>query len=223
MVKLTDMRNVFIWVFTLISTLTFGQSKEDHLEPTECYFDTRDLDYYSFIYKHLIKDLSYDPVARMLVLPSFSAENVVSIEGVDRDNREYRKFKVIYKTCKKSIYYEKRRNLTKVITYENEIDSASVRLVRQIFKLILSDTKYNKNDLSGLDGETYIFSGFFLGFGTQTGQIWSPRGGTKMSALVELGNCLIQIAKSYDNVDRKKYKIDLKIKGENLLTKLTQD
>ncbi len=203
--------------------MTFGQPKEDHLEPTDCYFDTNDLNYYSSIYKHLIKDLSYDPVARMLVLPSFSAENVVSIEGVDRENREYRKFKVIYKTCKKSIYYKKRRNYTKISTYENEIDSVTVRLVNQIFKLVLSDTRYNKNVLSGLDGETYIFSGFFIGFGTQTGQIWSPDEGTKMSGLVELGNTLIQFAKSDNNVDRDKCKMNLRIKGENLLTRLNQN
>ncbi len=198
---------------------TFGQSGEDHLEPTEGYFSLyrHQYEYYPFIYKYLIKDLAWDPVARILTIPSFSGENVLSIERVGPEDK---KFKVIYKTCKESIWYKKDKGSIEVLSFEKDIDSTTVELLRKIFEKVLADTRYNCKGRFGLDGVTYVFTGFSLGFGVRSGEIWSPANGTKMHDLIELGDLLIELAKTENNDNRKKLEDDIKIKGNRLLKRM---
>lgn len=213
------MRRSLILLLIPFSLSTFGQSREDHLEPTEGYFSLyrHQYEYYPFVYKHLINDLSWDPVARILTMPSFSGENVLSIEST---NKEDTKFKVIYKICKESIWYKKNNDSIEVISFENDIDSTTVILIKKIFGKVLADTRYNKKASAGLDGVTYVFTGFFLGFGVRSGEVWSPANGTKMHDLVELGDLLIELAKSDNSDNRMKLESGIKIKGERLLKRL---
>jgi hypothetical protein len=210
------MRRILIIVLTYVSFATFGQSSGDHLEPTEGYFNMygHHYDYYPFIYKHLIKGLSYNTVARIVTLPSFSPENVLSIETTD--NRK--SYKVIYKICKKSIWYSDNRDKTNVIKYEKEVDSAIVNLIEKVFDKALLQTKYYEDFRMGLDGVNYIFSSKI-----KAGQVWSPKEGTKMNDLVELGELLIAFAQSDGNDDRVKLNQEIMDRGRKLLSRLSGD
>ena len=215
------MRRVLILIGTVFSLTTFGQSAGDHLEPTGGYFNMyrHEYEYYPFIYKHLIKDISWNPIARVLTLPSFSPENVLSIESIDREEKI---FKVIYKVCKESIWYrEGDKNDIEVIKYEVGIDTTTVNLIRRVFTKAISETRYYEDPGMGLDGVTYIFSAFELGAGIRAGEVWSPDEGTKMNDLVEFVDLLISLAKSDKEDDRLKLRKQIKDKGDKLLKRLS--
>src|SRR5690606_19701055 len=148
-----EMRRVLILIGTVFSLTTFGQSAGDHLEPTGGYFNMyrHEYEYYPFIYKHLIKDISWNPIARVLTLPSFSPENVLSIESIDREEKI---FKVIYKVCKESIWYrEGDKNDIEVIKYEVGIDTTTVNLIRRVFTKAISETRYYEDPGIGVIGK----------------------------------------------------------------------
>lgn len=210
------MKRILIIFLTYVSLTTFGQPNGDHLEPTEGYFNMygHHYDYYPFIYEHLIKGLSYNTVARMVTLPSFSPEYVLSVETTDNG----KSFKVIYKICKESIWYSEKRDKIKVIKYEKDLDSAMVNLIEKIFDKVLLKTKYYKDFRMGLDGVNYIFSSKI-----KAGQVWSPKDGTKMNDLVELGELLIEYAQLNSNDDRLKLNQEIMDRGKKLLSRLNGD
>ena len=216
------MRRLLILLLPLLSLTTFGQPGEDHLEPTDGYFNMYGFlhDYYPFIYEHLIKDLSDNPVARMLMLSSFSPENVVSIESADSEEKSY---KVIFKECKENLWYKENKNTIEVTAYEQDIDTATVNLVRKVFKKVFFKTSYYDNNLMGPDGVRYIFTGFVLDSGIRTGEVWSPDEGTKMDELVGLGESLIRLAKANNDDDRLKFNKEIKDKGQRLLKRLRSE
>jgi hypothetical protein len=208
-----------------MSSRIFGQSlmepnDQDHLEPPESYFAIWDheKDYFPFIYKHLLKDLSDRPVARLLILPSFFPENVVSVESMDKDDLKYR---IIYKTCSESVWKRKNRNAVEVIKYEGEVDSAIVNVIKKVFRIALLKTRYNEIDGIGFDGVSYIFSGTFGLSATLSGEIWSPNEGTKMYELVEFGESMIALAKADNNSDRQRLKKEIKENGERLFKRIS--
>lgn len=224
--KMKDPDNTFRGYFLKVSTLifltllslrVFGQT-EDHLLPTENFFSLykHEIEYYPYISKHLLKDLSDSPLARMITLPSFSPENVVSVESVDKDEKT---FKVIFITGKESIWYKTNKNTLETTRYEETIDTSLVTIIKKVFKKATSQVRYMSDDswAGGLDGVTYIFSAFAVGQGNRSGQVWSPDQGTKMNELVEFGDAMIQLAKSDNDNDRLKFKKEIKAKGERLL------
>jgi len=215
------MRRVILTFFTLLSLSVFGQ-KEDHLFPTDGFFSLyrHQRDYYPYIHKHLIKDLSDAPLARIITLPSFSPENVLSVESTDKEEKTY---KVIFITGKESIWYKKSKNTLEIVRYEEPIDTSLVSIIRKVFKKATSQVKYESDDSwghHGLDGVTYIFTTFVAMQGNRSGEVWSPDPATKMSQLVEFGQTMIQLAKSDNDNDRLKFKKEIKDKGEKLLSDL---
>lgn len=217
------MARIFISLLLIITSLsTFGQSGEDHLEPAEGYFNMYKYryDYYPFIYKHLIKDLSDRPIARMLTLPSFEPENVLSIEAYNHKGKGY---KLIYRVCKESIWYKQDKDSVEVVEYEKEIDSTMAGLIEMIFQKVLLETKYFEDSQMGLDGVNYIFSGFNGYFGIRAGEVWSPSKGTKMYELVLIGDYLIELAKSDNDTDSLVFKNAIMRQGEKLLKRLEDE
>jgi hypothetical protein len=216
------MKQTCIVFLTLLSLITQGQiDKIDHLEPARNLFSLykHEQDYYPFIAKHLLNDLSDVPIARMLMLPSFSSENVLSIESADNGKT----YKAIFKICKESIWYKKNRNAIEVTRYEEPIDTSLVNLIGNVFQVVTSETMYPPVGVppsTGLDGTTYYFSSFAGLGGMRAGTVWSPSPGTKMNALVEFGEVIIQFAKSDNDTDRMKFKKEIKDKGNKLLLTL---
>ena len=213
------MKSLALTFLTLVSVSSFGQ--EDHLVPTGDYFNlyNHERDYYPYIYKHLFKDLSDTPLARVLTLPSFSPENVLSVENVDKEKENY---KVIYVIGKESIWYKKNRNALEVMRYEEPIDTTLVRIISRVFRQATAQVKYPSEDsyAIGLDGVTYVFTTFVAGHGNRSGEVWSPDEGTKMNQLVEFTQALIQLAQSDNDNDRTKFKEAIRRKGQRLLVAL---
>ena len=213
------MRSFVLTFLTLVSLSSFGQ--EDHLLPTGDFFNlySHERDYYPYVYKHLFKDLSDTPLARVITLPSFSPESVLSIENVDREKENY---KLIYVIGKESIWYKKNRNTLDVTRYEEPIDTALVRIIRRVFKAATTQVKYLSDDSwgAGLDGVTYIFTTFVVGQGNRSGEVWSPDEGTKMIQLIEFAQALIQLAQADSDNDRVKFRKEIRKTGERLVIDL---
>jgi len=213
------MKSFALIILTLVSLTSFGQ--EDHLLPTGDYFNLykHERDYYPYVYKHLFKDLSDTPLARVLTLPSFSPENVLSVENADKEEENY---KVVYVIGKESIWYKKNRDVLDVMRYEEPIDTTLVRIIASVFKQATAQVKYLSDNSYGIgtDGVTYVFTTFVAGQGNRSGEVWSPHEGTKMNQLVEFSQALIQLTQSDNDNDRIKFKEEIRRKGQRLLIDL---
>lgn len=194
-------------------SLTVLAQPEDHLEPTDGYFNmhAHHYEYYPFIYKHLLKDLSGRPVAQMLTLPSRTPESVVSIERT----RGSELYKVIYKVCKESIWFSKDREKNEVITYEKDIDTTMVFLIQQVFEEMLLETRYYEGIYLSLDGVTYIFCSK-----AKSGKVTTPRNETKVNDFAALGLLMIELAKSNNKDDELRIQTEIKTRAKGLLNKL---
>jgi hypothetical protein len=77
--------------------------------------------------------------------------------------------------------------------------------IRGVWKKMLLDVRHPKEPRDGLDGITYHFSAFFVGWGELSGEAWSPDAESKTGRLVSLAEALGDYARG---------KVDL-----NMLTK----
>ena len=203
-----------IFILTILFSGTKIVAQSDHLEPANSVFTILDyqFEYYSQVRNILFKDLDDNPEFRSLVMPSFSPENVLNI-GLNHDTKKYF---VSYHIGNESIWYSENKEKIKVIKRKKEISQESVELIKELYKIAISKTKYIEKDYIELDGETYYFS--INDHGQKTGITWSPTKGTIMAELVLIGNELIKMTeekKSLVSINQ-----DLKIRIENLIKKI---
>lgn len=213
------MRSVILTFWIVVSLESFAQ--DDHLLPADGFFNlyTHEREYYPYIYKHLLKDLSDTPLARLITLPSFTPESVLSVESVGWNKEDY---KLIYVIGRESIWYKKNKNTLEVTRYEEPLDTDLVGMIREIFKEVTAQVRYLSDDSRsvGLDGITYVFTTFVAGQGNRSGQVWSPDEGTKMNRLIEFTRVMIQLAQSDSAIERQTFKNELRRKGSRLLVDL---
>lgn len=185
----------FFLLFILIPIFAKAQgySYYDHLIPGSDIYSIFDyqFNYYSNVRTVLFKGLSDKPEIRLLVIPSFTPENVLDIQKDEENDNYY----LIYHICERRIWSNKNKEEIKVKEYKAEIDSASVQLIKSLFLKAIKQTKYPENEIDGRDGITYHF--FAWDHGLKTGTVWSPQT-PKMRQLVEIGNELINLAKKSD-------------------------
>jgi hypothetical protein len=191
-----------------------AQDKGDHLEPVGSIYDIYDFqfEYYSKVRKVLFKGLTDSPEIRFQVMASFTPENVLDIE-FDRNNSQYY---IVYHICETMIWDNKKWDKVKVQVYKTEIDKESVELIKSLFDIAITQTKFPENETMRLDGAEYYFS--INKFGLKSGTVWSPSDETKMRKLVDIGYELIKLAKSKE--DLVKIDKDLRKKIENLIEEL---
>ncbi len=210
------MKRVLALIFIL--TITFSTIKivaqSDHLEPANSIFNIMDyqFEYYSQVRNILFKDLDDNPEFRFLVMPSFSPEKVLNI-GL---NHETKKYFISYHIGNKSIWYSENKEKIKVIKRKKEISQESVELIKELYKIAISKTKYIEKDYFGFDGVTYYFS--INDHGQKTGITWSPTEGTIMAELVLIGNEIIKMTEEKESLVS--INQDLKIRIENLIKKI---
>lgn len=203
---------ILLWLFNIIPNK--ASAADNHLEPVRSIFDNYDyqFEYYTKVRKVLFEGLSGTHEIRFQVMPSFTPESVLEIEVDDETNKYY----LVYHICEEKIWNNENWDKVKVIKYKTEIEKESVDLVKSLFEVTISQTRYPVEFNGGSDGETYYFSVF--NFGIKSGRVWSPSKGTKMDKLVNIGNELIKLAKSkvkFVKIDR-----ELREMIENLILEL---
>lgn len=191
------MKNFKYFKFSLtllfIGNITNAQS--DHLSPLNDIFAIYkyQFEYYSKVRTILFNGLSDRPEIRFLIMPSFTPENVLDIE-FDRKNNKYF---IVHNICEKMIWSNENWNQSKVLTYKKGISKESVDLIKALFKIAISKTRYSDDGLLGVDGENYQFS--INDYGIKTGHVWSPGKGSYMYRLVDIGLQLIELTKYNEN------------------------
>lgn len=170
-----------------------AQTENDHLEPIDSFWELFDyqFDYYPKVRKVLYEGLTEKPEVRFLVMPSFTPENVLDIQ-----KEEGGKYFLVYHIGEKRIWNNEKWDSVKVKEYKVEIDREPVELVKKLFLKAIFQTKYKEKYDRGFDGVDYYF--FAWHYGLKSGQIWIPSETEKpkMSKLVEIGNDLIELAKT---------------------------
>lgn len=208
--------NRFLIILFLLCNVAenYGQDSGDHLEPVGSIYDIYDFQfaYYSKVRKVLFEGLTNFPEIRFQVMPSFTPENVLDIEY----DTEKGKYYLVYHICEKMIWYNEKWDEIKVDKYRTQIDEESVELIKTLFDIVISQSRFFDEETIGFDGTNYYFS--IKRNGLKSGTVWSPSAGTKISRLIEIGYELIKLAKSEKELV--KIDIDLQKKIENLIDKL---
>lgn len=91
---MTALNYVTLYINTLFITIPIvckAQTYTDHLIPDSGIYGIFDyqFDYYSNVRKVLFKELSDKPEIRLLVMPSFTPENVLDIQKNNKDGNYY--------------------------------------------------------------------------------------------------------------------------------------
>jgi hypothetical protein len=164
---------------------------QDHLEPSDGVFGELEImsNYYDQVKEILFKDLSYRPMAQLVIIPSFSKEVVWQIYQPQDSDKYYS----IFRTGTANIWYnqyEVKPKKIEAITKEVEISKETAELINDLFTAAVYTVKYASEDGTiGLDGTTYYFSVFY--YGMKSGTTWSPSKDSKMGQLVEICQELI--------------------------------
>lgn len=188
------MKLVIICLTFLLINCTLMKSQTDHLEPLDGIFSIYNFEFeYSIKVRNILfEGLSDSPEIRFLILPSFSPENVLDVHY----SKKHNKYFMVYHICDTMIWDNKDLKSIKVLEYKKEISKKSVDLIKSLFKNAVLKTKYSDDKTIRLDGVVYYFS--YNEMGIKSGKIWSPKVGSKMDRLVEIGLELIELSKNND-------------------------
>lgn len=170
----------------------------DCLEPEEGYLVSYAYaaNYYPKLRELLYAGLGDSPVARVVVLPSFAPEYVISID------QKARTYYLTYRVCQTSLWsaLAKKGKQVAVDTKTVELSQELATAVARLFNAAVDQTKYPEPIPSmNSDGTTFTFSTFRMGIGLRGGKTWSPQDGTHMGALVALVSHLQRIATAPDD------------------------
>jgi hypothetical protein len=186
-------RNLFLFGCCCFYVLSAqAQQAEDHLQPSQGYFFSYSYaaSYYPKVQQALYAGLSASPLARVVVLPSFAPEYVVSID------QKGPKYYLTYQVCQASLWaaLQQRGKQVAIATKAVEVSQELATVIQQTFNTAIAQTKYPKPITQiRSDGTTFVFSAMQRGIGLQGGETWSPSAGN-MGALVTLVDHLKQVA-----------------------------
>lgn len=174
---------IIIGIF--LSHISKVNSQIDHLQPIQGIFGSYDyqVEYYSTVRKYLYEGLEERPSFRLIVLPSFTEEYLITTKEKDG------KIILLMRKAKKNIWYASQKDKSKKIKIKNfeiEIDSITKDIFFSVFNYALDETKYEESDIVMNDGINYIFQTAEYGQDKKIGHVWSPKDKTKMGQLVNI-------------------------------------
>lgn len=206
---------LLIIIFGILFCIPKTSAQSNNLEPVESIFDefNYQFEYYSLVRKVLMNGMSNYPEVRFLIIPSFSVEEVVSIE---KSNEGYF---IVHHKMKESIWYtETNKEKIEVEKKRVGILKSDVELYRELFLAAINKRKYPKKEFWGTDGINYYFT--VNDKRLKTGTVWSPKSGSKMDRLNEIGNSLISLANKTENGQVATLKTELTEQIKKLTTEL---
>jgi hypothetical protein len=188
----------------ILSTGYPAVQAQDHLEPEEgiLEMDEDSWDYSKRLRTILLKDAATYHLARMVWLPSFAPESVVTVvrhdEGFLTPDDQLTYF-VEYAVVEKPLWGAENVRAVKVKKSRANLDRKTAEAVQEVWRLMLRTVRYPDKHRDGLDGETYRFSRGVplldrgrpsLVGGFEHGQIWTPDAGSMTRELVAIGESL---------------------------------
>jgi hypothetical protein len=179
---------------------------QDHLEPEAGILNALDseLDYAKSIRGVLLKGAAGYYLARMVCLPSFETEWVVTVVREDaEDQDDPQTYYVEYVGAQSMIHQSKDPEGVKVRKARAALDSDTAELLNKTWHRMLQRTRYPKNPEPGADGVSYHFSRFVplinrgMGdpdAGWEQGKTWSPDEDSLCGEMVAIGEALKDFA-----------------------------
>ncbi|GAB2942819.1 hypothetical protein GCM10027048_04350 [Hymenobacter coalescens] len=172
-----------------------AQDQDDFLVPSEGYFTsyTHTQDYHPAVRKALLSDLSVTPLARVIVLPSFAPEYVISVEITQGQPTLW------YRQTRQQIWGQLQRQEgapAQVDTHFIAIAPETAAAIGYALNRAVDQAHYPApRQTMRSDGTTFHCLTFRAGIGLRGGSTWSPAAGTSMAALAELVDGLRRLAK----------------------------
>jgi len=195
-----------IFIFALSGLFLYSNAQSDNLQPEKGLFSGYNPlhdSYYLAVKKVLFDSLSLHTDLRVIVMPSFSPEYLISL-----DTKEG-KTTLSYRIAKQQIWQiPKPNDQIKFNNYQIEFDPSLTQKIHELFVLAISQARFESLP-DGLDGTTYVFMTYENGYGLISGQTWSPRT-EKLSGLVTIAEWLNDCARTGTvmNKDKMQQKIN---------------
>ncbi len=223
-----------IAVLAVLSTACPAVQAQDHLEPEDGILDMDedDWEYTKRLRTILLKDAEFYHLARMVWLPSFAPESVVTVarrdEGFLTPDDQLTYF-VEYVVADKSLWGPGPFGDVKVRKSRANLDRKTAEAVQEVWRLMLRTVRYPDKARDGLDGETYRFSrgvplldrgrpSPMVG-GFEHGQIWTPDDDSMTRELVAIGESLKKYALAKPE-EKEKLRSEILAKSDRLRAKL---
>jgi hypothetical protein len=168
--------------------------------------------YESLLNEILLRNSEHVPFVRMICLPSFEREWVVTIEEPKGDSAN-----VQYLIVKRPIWRDPRPREIETNIAVAQISKSTARKIKLAWIAMLSNRSYMEPRGIGLDGVSYRFATFALKLGVLTREAWSPGREEPSSRLVELGEMLRDFARM-EAKDRAEFETSINQKVEDLLS-----
>ncbi|MGI4875534.1 MAG: hypothetical protein ACRYFX_30635 [Janthinobacterium lividum] len=172
----------------------------DHLEPVEGFFSASHHAYHARVRETLLADFSSEPLAGLVVLPSFEPEHALWI------GKDWRRYYAVYRIGRSSIWQALQNPLAPAVTFSThnaELPAGLAKALEALFWAALGQTRYYNQRGIRLDGTAYYATAWQQGRGSRTGQTWSPASLSKLGDLVALAESLIQqLINPVDNPSR---------------------
>ena len=179
-------KSIILILVLLFNCHLFGQN---NLQPTNDLEDSYEgvlKDYFDNVFPLLFDGLSNKPLMRFTSMPSFSYENVLSVEKDLSGN-----YKMIFHRCSESYWYAKKKRKVKIIKNSININSEFAEIIEKLFNKAVEKSVKPENDLLGFDGEFYYFTVVNKNESLITGTCWSPNKDSRIGKLVRIGDLLI--------------------------------
>jgi hypothetical protein len=203
---------------------------QDHLEPEAGVLSPgSDLDYAKRLRDVLMEDAAKSHLARMVCLPSFDPEWMVTVvrEKGERFNAPHTYF-VEYVVAETKLYRAENAQDLKVKRVRAPLDLDTAEFLNKTWRRMLRRTRYPKEKRLGADGVSYHFSRSVPMIdggredrlaGWEHGTIWTPDEGSLCGELVAIGEKLKDYALAQPE-DRQKLGSAIRDKSIRLTVKL---
>jgi hypothetical protein len=229
--RLTRMTTRWLTFVAMVLVSWRGSLGQDHLEPERGILNTPDFgwDYSKRLREVLLKNAANHHLARMVCLPSFEPEWMVTVVREDGEDFDApHTYYVEYVGAESKLFRTKDSDDIKVKRSRAALDPDTAEFLNMTWRRMLRRTRYPKEPRLGADGVGYHFSrsvpmidrgGNDPLAGWEHGTIWSPDEDSRCGDLVAIGEALRDYALAKPE-DRQKLGTAFRDKTTRLRVKL---
>lgn len=170
--------------------------------------------YEALLNEVLLIDSEPNPYVRMVCLPSFNREWMVTIKPPQEDSAEVQS--VVVKEPIWPIVMNPNPEKIETAVAVARISKTTARKLRLAWIVMLTNTRNMEPREMGLDGARYRFAAFIQGHGIRTYEAWTPQRKYPSGLLVELGEMLKDLVQA-ETKDRLDHEFLIRHKVDNLL------
>lgn len=204
-----NMKAQIIFKFIFFSTACLYAAQ--HLEPEYGFFPNGASSYDRNINEILLKDASKYSLGLAVSLPSFQPEWAVSLEKTEEKN-----FKLCIFEAAQAIYNSKNPKAIEIKKRQLLIDKDLGEMLHSVWVKVLFNTRYSREDPSGLDGTAYHFFCWESESRFISGMTWSPDESSEPGRFVKLIYSLRELVSSTPS-EKQKLIVEVTKEAKSLL------